>query len=122
MNDAKSTTRRVLDELGEQGVIEQGSYSEDEIEWRMRQSPATADVRLTTDQIAYLILLLSTIADFEDDKLEDPKISAMRPAIISRLMQPSIAISRGWPFSLSQTALWLVLLAVNLVAIGMRLI
>ncbi|GAB5407146.1 MAG: hypothetical protein Aurels2KO_53770 [Aureliella sp.] len=119
---AKSTLRLGLDELADQGVTEQRSYSEDEIELRMRQPPLVADVRLTTEQIAYLILLLSTIADFEDVEVEDPRVSAMRLTIISRLQQLSVARSRGWPFSLSQTTLWLVLLAVNLVAIGMRLI
>ncbi len=118
----KSRLPRGVDELADTGAIEQLSYSEDEIELRIRQSPLMADVRLTTEQIAYLILLLSTIADFEDVEVEDPKVSAMRLTIISRLQQLSVARSRGWPFSLSQTALWLVLLAVNLVAIGMRLI
>ena len=82
-------------------------------------SELTAEVKLTTKEIAYLQTVLSVIDNHKFDA--EPNVHEVSKSLELKLQATKPTSRRGWPLSLSQTALWLLLLWVNLIAIAMQL-
>jgi len=82
-------------------------------------SELTAEVTLTTKEIAYLQTVLSVIDNLKIDA--EPNVHEVSKSLELKLQTTKPTSRRGWPLSLSQTALWLLLLWVNLIAIAMQL-
>ncbi|HBE68591.1 MAG TPA: hypothetical protein DDW52_10630 [Planctomycetaceae bacterium] len=79
-----------------------------------------AEFTLTTEELAYLGTMLRIVAT---GNVEDtpPKVQKLIKSLTEKLENPKPA-GRLWPLSFSQSALWIVLLVINLIAIGMRVV
>ncbi len=82
-------------------------------------SELTAEVKLNTKEIAYLQTVLSVIDKHKIDA--DPNVHEVSKSLELKLQTAKPTTRRGWPLSLSQTAIWLLLLIVNLLAIVVQI-